>query len=95
MERETGNRKDEGRGFLQAGRAQATAGINYKYKDTHQRIIQEEGKKSVRLKMIWNVDMQRIFLDILNLEEIIKKWNVDLQARAYLCSSDNNYVQYK
>jgi len=46
LERETGNRKDEGRSFLQAGRAQVTAGINYKRKDTHQRIIQEEEKSN-------------------------------------------------
>ena|GEM_PF-2606440 len=44
MEHVTVNRKDEGRRFLQAGRAQVTAGINNKYKDTHQRIIQEEEK---------------------------------------------------
>jgi len=45
LEHAAGNRKDEeGRSFLQADRAQVTAGRNYKYKDTHQRIIQEEVK---------------------------------------------------
>jgi len=52
------NRIDEGRSFLQAGRAQATRGIYYKFKDTHQRIIQEEViSKAGRIMsgFCWNV----------------------------------------
>jgi len=46
LEQETGNKKDEGRSFLQVGRAQVMTGINYTYNDTHQRIIQEEVKRN-------------------------------------------------
>ena|GEM_PF-4091393 len=52
MEQEAVNRKDEGRRFLQTGRAQVMAGINYKYKGTHQRRIPEEViRKAERIKL--------------------------------------------
>jgi len=41
LEHAAGNRNDEGRRFLQADRAQVTAGIYYIYKATHQRIIRK------------------------------------------------------
>ncbi|MHB8852376.1 MAG: hypothetical protein ACYC6P_03335 [Ignavibacteriaceae bacterium] len=42
MEQETDSIECGGKKLLQANRAQGTAGINYKFKDTHQTIIPED-----------------------------------------------------
>jgi len=39
--------------------------------------------------------MHDLFLNIEILEQIVQNWNIDMQARAYLCSLNNIYVQYK